>query len=263
MKNPNLPSSLEDAVISDLPPSSYYIPNFISEAEEAHILHYVHLSPFTTQLMLLMLVQINSAPLPTWKQLTHRRLQAHPSPLSSTNTLVDAPLPGWLFNPVIPRLLSLPMAPDTNDNIFSHSPHLAPNHCLVNEYLPGQGISAHEDGAAYFPMVATVSLGSYILLNVKPKNFGAGNGFGWRILQERRSLLIITGKVYLECLHGIDGVEVDEGLTREGIVNWNMLGEKDPFEAGRASREPRISLTFRDVIKVKKLGKAFGALGKR
>lgn len=34
------------------------------------------------------------------------------------------------------------------------------NHVLVNEYLPGQGIMPHQDGPAYFPVVAIISLGS-------------------------------------------------------------------------------------------------------
>lgn len=44
-----------------------------------------------------------------------------------------------------------------------------PNHVLVNEYLPGQGIMPHEDGAAYRPVVATVSLGSAAVVEFWPK----------------------------------------------------------------------------------------------
>ena len=41
-----------------------------------------------------------------------------------------------------------------------------PNHVLVNEYLPGQGIMPHTDGPAFFPMVSTVSLGSHTFLDL-------------------------------------------------------------------------------------------------
>ena len=75
-------------------------------------------------------------------------------------------------------------------------------------------------------------------------------------------MLITTGELYTECLHGIDGVKVDEDVRNEKIVNWDLLGEKEPFRGGSAERETRISLTFRDVKKVQKLGKAFGALGR-
>ncbi len=40
-----------------------------------------------------------------------------------------------------------------------------PNHVLLNEYLPGQGIMAHTDGDLFFPLIATVSLGSHTVLN--------------------------------------------------------------------------------------------------
>ena len=205
--------------------------------------------------------QINAVPLPTWKHLSHRRLQAHPSPLSSSNTLLAANLPAWLSDPVIPRLLSIPNLPESQDSIFSKSPHGAPNHCLINEYQPGQGIHSHEDGDAYYPVVATVSLGSHIILDMRPK--GGAKDAGWRILQEPGSLLITTGELYTECLHGIDEVKVDQDLRSDNIVNWGLLGDKEPFMEGSASRETRISLTFRDVKKVQKLGKAFGALRRR
>src|SRR5699024_11991713 len=50
--------------------------------------------------------------------------------------------------------------------IFKEAPHRAPNHVLVNEYTPGQGIMPHEDGGAYYPTVATVSLGGAVVLDL-------------------------------------------------------------------------------------------------
>lgn len=207
-------------------------------------------------------MKINTVPLPTWRNLSRRRLQAHPSPLSPSNTLLGGALPEWLSTPVIPRLLETPLAPYTNDNIFSNALHSGPNHCLINEYLPGQGIHCHEDGDAYYPVVATVSLGSHIVLDVKQKG-GDTIVDRWRILQERRSLLITSGTLYTEFLHGISELEIDEDLARESIVNWDLLGDEDAYLTGWASREKRISLTFRDVKKVQMLGKAFGGLGRR
>ena len=153
----------------------------------------------------------------------------------------------------------------SGDGAFHGSPHGAPNHCLINEYLPGQGIHAHEDGDAYYPVVATVSLGSHIVLDIKPKvNNTIGESIerarGWRVLQEPRSLLITTGTLYTDCLHGISEVAVDGNLDHENIANWNLLGDRTSFAEGQAARERRVSLTFRDVIRVKKLGKAFGGL---
>lgn len=41
MDDPLLPISLQEALIPSLPPSGYYIPNFITEIEEAHLLQKV------------------------------------------------------------------------------------------------------------------------------------------------------------------------------------------------------------------------------
>ena len=289
-----LPSSLASTLIPNLPPSIYYVPSFISPDEEAALVQ-----------------RITSAPLPTWKTLSHRRLQAYPSVLSQSNTLIDAPLPSWLREPIVSRLLAIPVQESHLDgtsyvlneeggggngleqpiadarriNIFSNSPHGAPNHCLVNEYLPGQGILPHEDGSAYWPVVCTVSLGSHTVLNVSRKRSktdvvysgddhlaeeGGNEEEGlspddgkWRILQERRSLLISTGEVYTDFLHGIEPVLVDEGLGPKSIVNWDSLGSKGEYDEGKRERGARISLTFRDVLKVRNLGRAFGALKRR
>lgn len=165
-------------------------------------------------------------------------------------------------------------------HIFSSAPHQAPNHVLVNEYLPGQGILPHEDGDAYYPVVVTVSLGGAVVLDIyrkgtgtakekekaeeKEKEPGEGKGEGsgrepeWRILQERRSLLITADEMYTDYLHGIRGVEVDEGIGEDGVVNWELVVNKEEFQDGRNVRGTRVSLTFRDVVRVKNFRKAFG-----
>lgn len=132
----------------------------------------------------------------------------------------------------------------------------------MNEYLPGQGILPHEDGDAYYPIVATVSLGATTVLDLYVKPAGTGDDPDWRILQERRSLLITSEKIYTDFLHGIREVDVDENIREGCVVNWALIGEKEKFRDGRSVRETRVSLTFRDVIRVKNLGKAFGLAGR-
>lgn len=135
----------------------------------------------------------------------------------------------------------------------------------------------HEDGAAYFPVVATVSLRAGIVLDVYEKrDRDDGNGDGveeevtmasrvprYRILQERRSLLVTTDKLYTDYLHGIAERERDEDLGAEMICNWELLGDKEEFSSGCYQRETRISLTYRDVLKVSKLGNSMKFLGPR
>ncbi|KAF2092069.1 hypothetical protein K490DRAFT_12868, partial [Saccharata proteae CBS 121410] len=247
------------------PSSIYYIPNFLTPTEEAQILQ--------------------KLPPHRWIPLTHRRLQAHPTPLHPrTHALLSAPLPAYLATspaPILARFAAL--------DVFARTPHAAPNHCLVNEYAPGQGIMPHEDGAAYAAVTATVSLGGGVVLELWGKGRGLGEGGEgegrdgredegqdqdndddrqrrrqrprWRILQEPRSLLVTTGAAYTDLLHGIAEVEVDEGLGPQTVANWDLLGEPDRYAGGRNERGLRVSLTYRDVLKVSKVS-VFG-LGRR
>jgi hypothetical protein len=148
---------------------------------------------------------------------------------------------------------------------------------LINEYKPGEGIMPHEDGKAYASVVATVSLGAAVCLSLTPKPSSEegeakekGKEGKWkvptRILQEPRSLLITTGNAYESLLHGVDAVEVDEGLNTETVANWDLLSDRTPFEKaeGRNVRQTRVSLTYRDVLKVSSAAsKVFGGLGRR
>jgi alkylated DNA repair protein alkB family protein 6 len=135
---------------------------------------------------------------------------------------------------------------------FRATPHGAPNHVLVNEYRPGQGIMPHEDGAAYAPVVATVSLGGAVVLDLYEKEGGARAEPKWRVLQEPGSLLVTMGEAY-ECLrHGIEGREVDQMLSKETVANWGMLGDRERYGGGENVRTTRVSLTYRDVVKVVK-----------
>jgi alkylated DNA repair protein alkB family protein 6 len=82
-------------------------------------------------------------------------------------------------------------------------------------------------------------------------------------LQEPRSLLIITGDVYTEYLHGISDIKEDVDLGPTTVANWELLRSPEDFTEGRHQRETRTSLTYRDVLKVSKLGNKFGILGQR
>ncbi|KAI5781659.1 Alkbh6 protein [Peziza echinospora] len=237
---PTLPKDLSTAKIVQLPNSAYYIPNFISETEE-----------------LLLLDKISRAPKPHWTQLSHRRLITYPSALTPNNLLLNSPLPLWLAAPFIPRMQAL--------NIWKHSPHGQPNHVLINEYKPGEGIFPHEDGDAYHPMVATISLGGTMVLDVFEKdairNPEEERSPAFRILQEPRSLLITTDDLYTSHLHGIATIEVDERLGADTIANWELLGDMEDYSSGRNIRTTRTSLTYRDVLRVSNL--AGRILGRR
>jgi alkylated DNA repair protein alkB family protein 6 len=206
-------------------------------------------------------------PAQRWTHLSHRRLQAHPSTLTKNNTLLASPLPAYLTNPVVQRFTAL--------GIFTDTPHQQPNHVLINEYRPGEGIMPHEDGSAYAPVVATVSLGSTLCLKLSHKPTPEGDltdssatqsSLPTRILQEPRSLLITTGHAYGELMHGIASVEVDEDLNADTVANWGLLADPETIvqAGGRNVRGTRVSLTYRDVLKVSSAAnKVLGGFGRR
>ncbi|KJZ74105.1 hypothetical protein HIM_06554 [Hirsutella minnesotensis 3608] len=237
----SLPSSLEYARIQGLPGTAYYIPDFISASEEQAILD-----------------KIAATPRPKWKQLTHRRLQTWPSDLVR-DKLLQASLPPWLEDPIVARILALRLSDETNQHIFSSSAHQRPNHVLINEYPPG-------DGAAYWPVVCTISLGGSLCLNLHRNN---DDGIldpnpAWRILQEPRSLLIIAESLYTDYLHGIADITQDVDLSAQGnVANWPLLGDADMFAGGRSVRRTRTSLTYRDVLNVSTVGNKLGIFPRR
>lgn len=85
----------------------------------------------------------------------------------------------------------------------------------------------------------------------------------YRILQEPRSLLVTTNALYTDYLHGIADVDQDMGLSSDSIVNWHLLRDPDSFVGGLNHRQTRTSLTYRDVIKVSKVGAKFGKMFKK
>ena len=151
--------------------------------------------------------------------------------------------------------------------MFKETSHGAPNHVLVNEYRPGEGIMPHEDGGAYNPVVATVSLGGTIILDLYSKDLEERQKRDGkplhRILQEPRSLLVTTGEAYTALLHGIEGKIEDEDLNEHSIVNWSLLGNRQQYSDGRNIRAVRTSFTYRDVLKVSHGAKNILGIGRK
>ncbi|TFY55587.1 hypothetical protein EVG20_g9267 [Dentipellis fragilis] len=141
---------------------------------------------------------------------------------------------------------------------FVDSPHKRPNHIILNEYLPGQGIMPHEDGPSYHPVVATLSLGSHAVFHYyqykpdahaledidateqSPSPTAAATGGAGRainptpvlsVLLEPRSLVITTSALYTGGLHGIDGVQTDI-FAAPSLSSWGEEGDKTPESNG-------------------------------
>lgn len=205
-------------LIIKAPPTVYYVPNFISEEEEKRIIDRVY-----------------SAPKPKWTQLTHRRLQnwggiPHPK------GMISEKLPEWLAV-LADRIGTLGVFGDKK-----------PNHVLVNEYLPGQGIMPHLDGPLFHPTVTTVTCGSHTVLDfytlhdadTTPKPHTS-------LLLERCSLVVLCDQMYTEYLHGITERESDS------VTGYEANLDRCSMQHGDLHRGTRVSLTLRHVPRTTKL----------
>ncbi|XP_075644055.1 alkylated DNA repair protein ALKBH6 homolog [Castanea sativa] len=242
-------------------PTLIYIPDFISESEQTMLLNNVY-----------------GAPVSKWKSLKNRRLQNWGGVVHEKG-LLPQELPPWLTK--------------ITEKIYEESGLFpsAINHVLINEYLPNQGIMPHQDGPAYFPVVAILSLGSSAVMDFTPhsrlrsctnnvedtnsdgrtsdigKDKFLGDDHSFSIVLMPRSLLIFKDEAYSDYLHGIKDSEVQEydGAVNEIEALKHSVQDQQQFGSDVGSEEMRtqefktihrntnrISLTCRSVLKVHK-----------
>lgn len=126
-----------------------------------------------------------------------------------------------------------------------------PNHVLVNEYTPGQGILPHLDGSLFYPTITTISVGSHIVLKFwEPLPDANENASDMKsvfsFLLEPRSLLVLQDELFHHYLHSIE--EIKDDVIDESIKNLHMCSDKY-VKGDTVSRDTRISLTIRHVPK--------------
>ncbi|CAI0457360.1 unnamed protein product [Linum tenue] len=246
----------EDYQVGSLP-TVLYVPQFVTEAEEAHLL-----------------AKIYEAPSAKWKSLKNRRLQNWGGVVHEKG-LLPQELPPWLTK-ITQRI-------NEESGLFPS----AINHVLINEYLPSQGIMPHQDGPAYFPVAAILSLGSpavmdftpHSRLRASPDPLEDEGGEGRRhpssetleaetdkwiddhhrfsVALMPRSLLIFKDDAYLDYLHGIKDAEVHD--FDKAVNVQQILDAENTSHAVRSTEimsihrtSTRISLTCRLVLKVHK-----------
>lgn len=203
--------------LENAPKTVYYIPNFITDEEEVLIMKHVY-----------------AAPKPKWTCLSNRRLQDYGG-VPHKNGMIPEKIPEWL-QIYVNKIASF--------DLFAGN---KPNHVLVNEYLPGQGIMPHTDGPLFYPTVTTISCGSHTTLEILENT--AKREKICDIFLERRSLVVLQDDVYSKYLHSIS--EKEEDIIVDSCINTKKCQQ---LSVGAViKRDTRISLTIRYVPKVCKI----------
>jgi alkylated DNA repair dioxygenase AlkB len=141
-----------------------YLPDFVSEEEERALEAAIDREP--------------------WSHEYQRRRQHYGVAYDDAQHLRVRPLPIWVM-PIITRVFARGLFPEPADA------------CLVNEYLPGQGIAPHHDRPDSGPRVASLSLGSSCLMDL------VADDERHAILLAPRSLLVLEGEARSRFMHGI------------------------------------------------------------
>ncbi|KAK4049954.1 hypothetical protein OIV83_003778 [Microbotryomycetes sp. JL201] len=165
-----------------------------------------------------------------WQPLNGRRSMYWGGALTKAGALVPTSFPQFMTTAwpnVLPRIDELGVFDQLDAN--GQEQGGGPNHCLVNEYLPGQGIMPHTDGPAYSPVVATLSLGSHAILKFTPRPPQDDSGTtgmpdsaedSFTVFLPTRSLVVLSSTVYSNYLHSIDPVKVDTMSDLIACINW-------------------------------------------
>ncbi|KAK6145010.1 hypothetical protein DH2020_021830 [Rehmannia glutinosa] len=292
-------------------PTVFYIPDYVTAAEEDQLLNNIY-----------------QAPISKWKSLKNRRLQnwgtslefgdyyehtlencnfnfeemidhgrrsgarkgsSHPRLLLSISrevTVVAETYFYWVLvaiNQILVVSRLPPWLKKVTCRIYEES-RLFPsaiNHVLINEYLPDQGIMPHQDGPAYLPVVAILSLGSPVVMNFVPHprfenatetsgnnnediasngaastEMSSGEHLGeylpFSVLLMPRSLLIFKDKAYSDYMHGIKDCADQRYDEAVNFTRGDEQSQTDGEDAVIHRTSTRVSLTCRLVTKVRK-----------
>lgn len=175
-----------------------YIPDFIDVASEDALIQTIDAEPWITELK---------------RRVQHYGWRYDYKARSVTNDLRIGALPEWLqrYAAGLQQAVYFPETPD---------------HVIVNEYQPGQGITAHIDCVPCFAdTIASLSLGSPCVMDFTNSKTGEKSS----LLLEPRSLLVFSGDARYVWQHAIAGRKTDR------------------FNGQIIQRTRRISLTFRKV----------------
>jgi len=176
-----------------------YVPNFITEQEEKELVRAINAQPWLTDIK---------------RRVQHYGYKYDYKARTINYSMFLGPLPDWVAA-VAERLFQ-------NNYIEEY-----PDQVIINEYLPGQGITNHIDCEPCFgETITSLSLGSHCIMDFN--NIITGQKI--EVMMEPRSLVVINGPARHIWTHGI------------------AQRKSDVFQGVKYDRKLRVSLTFRKVI---------------
>lgn len=221
-------------------PDVFYIPNYVSEAEEKQMLSFIDATPEQLK------TKMDKRTVQEWGCVM--------CPECNKSFVADYNFPPWC-NEVSDMLVY--------DGIFS--PSVFPNNVRIHEYERGEGIAPHVDGPIYVPLVAILSLASTSVMGFYPRrepyddpmeHYKDTFKFDGEIAQHRphmsvvmepRSLLVFKGEAYSHYPHSVSDKDVDI-LTPEvagKVVNRHLLSDPNMTEV---RRQYRVGVTIRNLL---------------
>ncbi|CAD2213071.1 2OG-Fe(II) oxygenase superfamily, putative [Angomonas deanei] len=232
---------LADYAVGNIP-GVYYIPNYVSEQEEAEISQRIKNTP----------QELKS----TLKKRTVQEWGCTMCDECQKSFVTDANMPAWVQQCTDMLVY---------DGIFT--PTTFPNSVRIHEYEPGEGIGPHVDGPIYVPLVTVLSLSSTCVMNFYPRRepypdkpmehyndtFKFSEGDIGRetpiqsVVMEPGSLLIFEGEAYYYYPHGVSDKEVSD-LAPEfsgEVVNRHLLKDAN---IQKVERKYRASITTRNLL---------------
>lgn len=211
-------------IVKSVPATCFYVPEFITEAEENLLIH-----------------NIEKTSALRWTQLKNRRLINYGGIPTQKGMIAEE----------IPAYLQAYLKKVNDLKVFGD---VSANHILLNEYKAGQGIMPHFDGPLFYPTITTISVGSQTVLEFHQSRLDdapSSSTPDFKLLVAPRSLLVLKNDLYHRFMHSISEIK-DDDLTDPLIKN---LKANSPSSIARTTR---FSLTIRNVPKTSKMKLKFG-----
>ena len=218
----------------------YYIPNYITEEEEAAILSNIKKTPDQLK-----------------EKMTKRTVQewgCSMCPTCQKSFLSDMNLPRYAQDVTDMMIF---------DGLFT--PSTFPNSVRIHEYEKGEGIAPHCDGPIYVPNVVILSLASTSVMAFYPRRepyaepmehykdtFRFDGDIAnqrpiMSVVMEPRSLLIFRGEAYTHYPHGVSDKAVDLLSPEHAgeVVNRHLISDPQMSEVRRTYR---VGVTVRNLL---------------